>query len=143
MQNFKGRTAVVTGGGSGIGRAMSLAFASEGMHVAIADIDIAAAEGVRDELLALGVRSIAAHCNVASREEVDALADAVFSEFGSVHVLCNNAGVVRFGPLKSTTPADWECHRSGSASRARARRWRARARQPRSRGSEPVGSHGR
>lgn len=108
MQDFQGRTAVVTGGGSGIGRAMALAFASEGMNVAIADVDIAAAEGVRDELLALGVRSIAAHCNVASREEVDALADAVFSEFGPVHVLCNNAGVVRFGPLKSTTPADWE-----------------------------------
>jgi NAD(P)-dependent dehydrogenase (short-subunit alcohol dehydrogenase family) len=107
METLAGRVAVVTGGGSGIGRALALAFAAAGMDVAVADIDIAAAEGVRDEARALGRRAIAAHCNVAVRDEVEALADAVVAEFGAVHVVCNNAGVVRFQPLKEMTPEDW------------------------------------
>ena len=65
--------AVVTGGGSGIGRAFALAFAAEGMHVAVADVDIAGAETVRDEARAMGGKAIAAHCDVSKREEVDAL----------------------------------------------------------------------
>src|SRR5690606_36698831 len=66
------------------------------------------ADQVRDEAQALGVRAIAAHCNVAERDEVDALAEAVVAEFGRVHVICNNAGVVRFTPTRDLTPDDWE-----------------------------------
>ncbi len=108
MDTFKGKTAVVTGGGGGIGRAMALAFAAEGMHVVVADVDVPAAEAVRDEAKAAGVRAIAAHCDVSKRDEVDALADAAFAEFGTVHVVCNNAGVVRFQPLKEMAVADWD-----------------------------------
>ncbi len=108
MEDLRGKTAVVTGGGGGIGRALVLALANEGANVAVADIDIAAAEAVRDEAAALGVRAIAAHCDVSDREEVSALADVVFAEFGTVHILCNNAGVVRFQPLKEMTATDWD-----------------------------------
>jgi NAD(P)-dependent dehydrogenase (short-subunit alcohol dehydrogenase family) len=108
MDDLRGKTAVVTGGGSGIGRALVLALAAEGANVAIVDLDIAAAEAVRDEANALGVRAIAAHCDVSDRDEVAALADAVLAEFGKVHILCNNAGVVRFQPLKEMTGADWD-----------------------------------
>ncbi len=108
MDDLRGKTAVVTGGGSGIGRALALALAAEGANVAVADLDIAAAQAVRDEAIALGVRAIAAHCDVSDRDEVTALAEAVFAEFSAVHILCNNAGVVRFQPLKEMTAADWD-----------------------------------
>jgi NAD(P)-dependent dehydrogenase (short-subunit alcohol dehydrogenase family) len=108
MDDLGGKTAVVTGGGSGIGRALVLAFAAEGANVAVVDLDVAAAEAVRDQAAALGVKAIAVQCNVADRDDVAAVADAVFGEFGRVHILCNNAGVVRFQPLKEMTAADWD-----------------------------------
>jgi NAD(P)-dependent dehydrogenase (short-subunit alcohol dehydrogenase family) len=108
MDDLGGKTAVVTGGGSGIGRALVLAFAAEGANVAVVDLDVAAAEAVRDQAAALGVKAIAVQCNVADRDDVAAVADAVFGEFSRGHILCNNAGVVRFQPLKEMTAADWD-----------------------------------
>ena len=95
MQELSGKVAVVTGAGSGIGRALALRFAAEGMSVAIADIDSAAA----DETATLiadrhpGCATLARAVDVSDGAAMDAFADDVFATFGTVDVLCNNAGV--------------------------------------------------
>ena len=108
MKDLAGRVAVVTGGGSGIGRGMALAFAEAGMHVAVADIDPAAAEAVRNELAARGTTALAVPTDVVERDGVEALAERVYAELGATHVLCNNAGVATFGPMDRTSDLDWE-----------------------------------
>ena len=78
MKNLAGRVAVVTGGGSGIGRGMVIAFAEAGMKVVISDIDIEAASGVCDEVQKLGSVALALRVDVADRDDVQALADRVW-----------------------------------------------------------------
>ncbi|WP_144061102.1 SDR family NAD(P)-dependent oxidoreductase, partial [Agrococcus pavilionensis] len=73
--DLRGRGAVVTGSGGGIGRSIALALAGAEMDVVVADIELEAAERVRDELLALGRRSVAVRTDVSQAAEVEALAD--------------------------------------------------------------------
>ena len=88
-----GRGAVVTGGGGGVGRSIALALAGAGMDVVLADVELEAAERVRDEVRALGRRAIAVRTDVSQLAEVEALADASHDAFGDIAVLVNNAGV--------------------------------------------------
>ena len=108
MKNLKGKVAVVTGGASGLGRAMALSFAREGMQVAIADIEQARIEATVAELQALGVRALGVRTDVSRGEEVDALAAQVVRDLGGVHLVCNNAGVVPLGMAWESTVADWQ-----------------------------------
>ena len=94
MEQLEGRVAVVTGAGSGIGEGIAEACAGAGMHVVVSDIDGESAERVAAELRAGGVRSIAVRADVTDRGSVDALAASAYEEFGAVHLLCNNAGVI-------------------------------------------------
>jgi len=107
MDDLAGRTAVVTGGGSGIGRAIALELASAGMNVVIADIEPVPARDVATEVEALGRRALAVPTDVSDFAAVDALADAAYAEFGAVHVVCNNAGVLIFGDLQDLKIEDW------------------------------------
>jgi NAD(P)-dependent dehydrogenase (short-subunit alcohol dehydrogenase family) len=108
MKDLTGRVAVVTGGGSGIGRGMVLAFAEAGMKVVISDIDTEAAGSVCDEVQGLGSVALAMRVDVAKRDEFQALADRVWREFGGAHLLCNNAGVTTFGLMcDGISDADW------------------------------------
>jgi NAD(P)-dependent dehydrogenase (short-subunit alcohol dehydrogenase family) len=107
MEDLAGRTAVVTGGASGIGRSLALELADAGMNVVIADVEDGPAHGVADELRALGARTLAVHTDVADYGAVQALADATYAEFGAVHVLCNNAGVLIFGDMQDLKIEDW------------------------------------
>jgi NAD(P)-dependent dehydrogenase (short-subunit alcohol dehydrogenase family) len=100
--------AVVTGGGSGIGRAMALTFAGEGMHVAVADVEEDAAEQVAEAARSRGVRALGVRTDVSDRSSVEKLAQYTFSELGVPHLLCNNAGVVTFKPVLELGAADWE-----------------------------------
>lgn len=107
MEDLEGKVAVVTGGGSGIGRGEALAFADAGMHVVIADIDAEAGLRVRAEVESRGVRAVAIQTDVSNRASVEALAEQAFLEMGAVHVVCNNAGVATGGPLADMSDGDW------------------------------------
>ena len=106
---IEGKSAVVTGGGNGIGRAICLALAAKGVNVAVADIELEAAEAVAAEVASSGVRSLARQVDVAVEEEVEALADAAWAALGSVEILVNNAGVIHATkPLWETTTDEFD-----------------------------------
>src|SRR5215469_1314440 len=99
---FRGKTAVVTGGASGLGKGIARALIAEGMRVVLADIEAAALERTASELGATGWVT-----NVSDAASVQALADEVRRRFGAVHLVCNNAGVGSLGRLADLTLEDW------------------------------------
>src|ERR1700689_2950316 len=107
MPNLPGKTAVVTGGASGIGLGIAKALLGAGMNVVIADI--------RDDHLAAAAaelgspeRVLALKLDVTSRSDYARAADAAEARFDKIHVLCNNAGVAVVGPTELATFADWD-----------------------------------
>jgi NAD(P)-dependent dehydrogenase (short-subunit alcohol dehydrogenase family) len=93
MERLEGRVAVVTGGASGIGRAMGERFGHEGMKVVLADVEAPALEATVKELQADGIDVMGLVTDVADYRSVERLRDAVLDAYGAVHVVCNNAGV--------------------------------------------------
>ena len=93
MERLDGRVAVVTGGASGIGRAMGERFGQEGMKVVLADVEEPALQATVKELQADGIDVMGVVTDVADYEAVEHLRDAALDAHGGVHVLCNNAGV--------------------------------------------------
>ncbi len=112
ITDFEGRTAVITGAASGIGRALADRFAEARMNVVLADIEEAALERAVRELEARQVRTLGVVTDTMRRDAVEQLLDATVAEFGDVHVLCNNAGVANTAggqrPLWETPQADWD-----------------------------------
>lgn len=107
MQEFSGKTVVVTGGGSGIGRGIALTFAREGAEIVVADIEEPAAKAVADEITATGGVAVAQRTDVADFSSVQNLAARAREEFGHVDVLCNNAGVSHRRRGVDATHEDW------------------------------------
>ena len=91
--DLKGKTAVITGGASGIGLATAIQFSKAGANLVLGDIEDAPLATQVDELRSHGATVIGAHCDVAKESDVEALRDAALKEFGAVHVIFNNAGV--------------------------------------------------
>ncbi|MBI3744547.1 MAG: SDR family oxidoreductase [Chloroflexi bacterium] len=91
---LKGKTAIVTGAGRGIGRGIALCLAREGADVAIGDIDLKNAEAVAVEVRAKGRKALAVQSDVGTRRGAEALVEAALKAFGNVDILVNNAGVV-------------------------------------------------
>jgi NAD(P)-dependent dehydrogenase (short-subunit alcohol dehydrogenase family) len=102
-KRLSGRVALVTGGGRGIGRAISDAFAREGAKVGVLDIKEEVAAKAAAEIRAAGGEATAVVANVGKRDEVFAAAAAVRTAFGSIDVLVNNAMWNRYGPLEEAT----------------------------------------
>lgn len=107
MQDLSGKTAVVTGGASGIGRAMAERFANEGMRVVLADIEQAALDRASSEMSAAGHQVLGVQTDVADADSVASLAGKAKDAFGDIHVVCNNAGVFTGGLLWEESLADY------------------------------------
>lgn len=109
MKEFTNRVAVVTGGASGIGRAMADRFAAAGMRIVLADIEETALRQAEAEMRAQGATVLGVLTDVAKAESVEALAQKTIETFGAVHIVCNNAGVGGgFGPMWTQPQQNWE-----------------------------------
>ena len=109
MGLLDGKTALVTGAARGIGKAISLKFASEGANVAFTDLVInEAAEQTLKELEAYGIKAKAYASNAASFEESHAVVEQIVKDFGSIDILVNNAGITKDGLMMRMTEAQWD-----------------------------------
>lgn len=108
MQELRGKVAVITGGASGIGRAMAEQFAAEGMRLVLADIDEVTMRSTEAALAEGGADVMTVVCDTSSEVEVQRLADEAMRRFGGAHVLCNNAGVVGKGDAWRGPMSNWE-----------------------------------
>ena len=102
------RVAIVTGAGNGIGRATALALGQAGAHVAVVDIDQAAAEKTAADVTGLGRRSLSVGADVGDVASIDKMVRQITDAFGRIDVLVNNAGVTRRAYIMDLTEADWD-----------------------------------
>lgn len=106
---LQGKVAIVTGAGSGIGRAIALRFAKEGAKVVVSDINGETAGAVVEEIKAAGGEAIAAVGSIAEEKDVQAMVDVAVQEYGTLDVLVNNAGIMdNFEPAGEVTGAVWD-----------------------------------
>ena len=108
MENLKGRNAIITGGGKGLGKATALAFAKEGINVAITGRNEKHLVESVAELSALGVKAIYATFDVGNHEEVKIGIQKIISEFKTIDILVNNAGIAAFGTFLEMDPEQWQ-----------------------------------
>ena len=108
-RDFEGKTAIVTGGGSGIGKAAAIALAARGANVVVNDLGANACRGVADEITKAGGTAVAVPGNAADPEAVRALVDSAVSRFGALHVAFNNAGIG--GPLGPLAEIEIDAYR--------------------------------
>jgi NAD(P)-dependent dehydrogenase (short-subunit alcohol dehydrogenase family) len=105
---LQGKIAVVTGAGTGIGRAIALALAADGAAVVATDLDAASAEQVAGELRDRGAESAALRLDVTNRNEIDAAVREVANRWGRIDVWCNNAGVSTMNRFVDLTEREWD-----------------------------------
>jgi 3-oxoacyl-[acyl-carrier protein] reductase len=108
--SLQGKKAIVTGGKSGIGKAIALAFAGEGADVAVCDrsVEDGQLEATAEEIRRLGHRSMAVKADVGHKAEVSVMFERVKSEFGEIDILVNNAGMTIRSMLIDATEQDWD-----------------------------------
>ena len=132
MSSVDGRIAIVTGAGAGLGREHAMLLAAHGAAVVVNDVAGDAAQGVVDEITAAGGTAIACPSDVTSWDGAGSLVEAAVATYGDLHVLVNNAGILRDGMLVNLTEDDWDrvvgVHLKGHAATIHwaAAHWRAR-----------------
>jgi NAD(P)-dependent dehydrogenase (short-subunit alcohol dehydrogenase family) len=107
LADLTDKVCVITGGGSGIGRALAHGFAEAGMRVAIGDVEAGALDATVAALDGDGARVLGVRCDVRSVEDVERLRDETVRRFGGVHLVCLNAGVAPVGPMLETSLDAW------------------------------------
>jgi 3-oxoacyl-[acyl-carrier protein] reductase len=105
---FDGRTALVTGGGRGIGAATAMRFAADGASVVISDVDVEPAEAVAAQIRSQGSRALAVACDVTDRLAVQGVVDRAVKEYGGLDILVTCAGVLRDNLVHKMTDTDWD-----------------------------------
>ena len=105
---LKDKVAYVTGAASGIGKAIALMYAAEGAKVAVADLNLAAAQATAEEIKAAGGQAIGLAVDVTSEEQVNASVEANVAAFGGVDILVSNAGIQIVHPVEEFEFADWK-----------------------------------
>jgi len=103
-----GKVAIVTGGGSGIGRAIALEFASAGADVVVGSRRLVVLESVAEEIRALGRRSLAVAADTTRKTDVDGLVQRTMAEFGGIDILVNNAGISTRTSLLDCSEGEWD-----------------------------------
>jgi NAD(P)-dependent dehydrogenase (short-subunit alcohol dehydrogenase family) len=107
MPRLSGKTAFITGGGTGIGRACALVFASEGAQVAIAGRRKEPLDGAAREIEAAGGRALAIECDVVDGQAVQSAIATVARQLNGLHIVVNNAGAIVVGSVEETSDKDW------------------------------------
>ncbi len=108
MEQLEGKVAVITGGASGMGLAFARRFASEGMRLVLADVEVPVLDEAVAELESAGTEVLGVPTDVSDAADMDRLAAAAFERFGTVHVVCNNAGVSgSSAPIHELTTEEW------------------------------------
>lgn len=108
MTRLSGKVALITGGGTGIGRACALQFSREGAKVAVAGRRREPLAAVVAEIQAAGRQALWASCDVAKSDQVERTIREVVAQFGALHVLVNNAGILHVGSVEETSEAEWD-----------------------------------
>ncbi|MBI3062271.1 MAG: glucose 1-dehydrogenase [Deltaproteobacteria bacterium] len=108
MTKLKGKTALVAGGGRGIGRCIALALARKGAQVAIADLIVENAEAVKNEIKAMGGNALACQVDLTKKQEVERTVQTVLTQFGQIDILVNSAGWDRLEPFLESSEETWE-----------------------------------
>ncbi|ANI80171.1 3-oxoacyl-ACP reductase FabG [Sphingobium sp. EP60837] len=103
-----GKTAIVTGAGSGIGAGIAARFCAEGANVVVADVNLEAAEAQAQKLREAGYNALAVGVNVIDEAAVNAMVEKAVAEFGRIHILVNNAGLARDMRITKMTTNDWD-----------------------------------
>lgn len=106
--DLNGRVAVVTGAGSGIGRALAVALAGHGVHVLLVGRNTAKLDAARSEAIASGGQASVCPCDLGSDSDIDALAAAVTAEHGQVDILAHSAGAIALGAVEATSVEDFD-----------------------------------
>ncbi|GAA0378437.1 3-ketoacyl-ACP reductase [Bacillus horti] len=107
-QSIKGKTALITGSGKGIGKATAIALAKEGVHVGLMARTEADLKSLAAEIEPTGVKVAYATADIASLEQVEKTVESLTSELGSFDILINNAGIGKFGGFLDLSPEDWK-----------------------------------
>jgi NAD(P)-dependent dehydrogenase (short-subunit alcohol dehydrogenase family) len=105
---LNGKSAIVTGGAQGIGKAVSLALAREGANVLVADIRSREAETVCSEILAMGRKSFIFEIDVTNKSRVDDMIGTAAAKFGTIDILVNAAGIFVIAPIEAVSEEDWD-----------------------------------
>jgi len=108
MQSLQGKTALITGAGKGIGKAVALALAEEGVNVILIARTATDVESVAREAEAKGVKALALTADVSELISVTAAIEKAVAEFGTINILINNAGIGKFGKFLELTPEEFE-----------------------------------
>ncbi|RQW18643.1 3-ketoacyl-ACP reductase [Bacillus sp. C1-1] len=107
MQSIKGKVALITGAGRGIGRSTAIAFAKEGIHVGLVGRTVENLQNVADELKEYDVNVAIAAASIEELDSITKAVEQVRAELGPIDILVNNAGISKFGGFMDLTPEDW------------------------------------